>query len=53
MTNLRRSPLLEVYMARPPDVSKFPKSITKAVPGLSVGFNDPDTWISTGNYTTQ
>jgi len=21
------------------------------VPGLSVGFNDPDTWISTGNYT--
>ena len=21
------------------------------MPGLSVGFNDPDTWISTGNYT--
>ena len=38
-------------MARPFDVSKFRKSITKAVPGLSVGFNDPDTWISTGNYT--
>ena len=38
-------------MARTFDVSKFRKSITKAVPGLSVGFNDPDTWISTGNYT--
>jgi len=38
-------------MARPFDVSKFRKSITKAVPGLSVGFNDPDTWISTGNFT--
>jgi len=38
-------------MAKPFDVSKFRKSITKAVPGLSVGFNDPDTWISTGNYT--
>ena len=38
-------------MAKPLDVSKFPKSITKSVPGLSVGFNDPDTWISTGNYT--
>jgi len=36
---------------KPFDVSKFRKSITKAVPGLSVGFNDPDTWISTGNYT--
>jgi RecA/RadA recombinase len=38
-------------MARPFDVSKFRKGITKSVPGLSVGFNDPDTWISTGNYT--
>ena len=38
-------------MAKPFDVSKFRKSITKSVPGLSVGFNDPDTWISTGNYT--
>ena len=38
-------------MARPFDVSKFRKAITKSVPGLSVGFNDPDTWISTGNYT--
>ena len=38
-------------MARPFDVSKFRKSITKSVPGLSTGFRDPDTWISTGNYT--
>ena len=37
-------------MAKPFDISKFRKSITKAVPGLSVGFRDPDTWISTGNY---
>ena len=33
------------------DVSKFRKSLTKSVPGMSVGFRDPDTWISTGNYT--
>jgi RecA/RadA recombinase len=38
-------------MARPFDVSKFRRSITKAVPGLSTGFHDPDTWISTGNFT--
>ena len=37
-------------MAKPFDVSKFRKTITKAVPGMSVGFRDPDTWISTGNY---
>ncbi len=36
-------------MARPFDVSKFRKTVTKSVPGLSVGFRDPDTWISTGN----
>jgi recombination protein RecA len=33
------------------DVSKFRKGITKSVKGLSVGFRDPKTWISTGNYT--
>lgn len=33
------------------DLTKFRKSITKSVPGLSEGFRDPDTWISTGNYT--
>lgn len=38
-------------MSKPFDISKFRKGITKSVPGLSVGFRDPDTWISTGNYT--
>ena len=33
------------------DIAKLRKSITKSVPGLSTGFRDPDTWISTGNYT--
>jgi recombination protein RecA len=32
------------------DVTKFRKSITKSIDGLSVGFNDPDTWISTGSF---
>lgn len=32
------------------DVSRFRKSITKAIDGLGVGFNDPTDWISTGNY---
>tara|TARA_B100000497_G_C7681979_1_gene412696 strand:- start:1146 stop:2225 length:1080 start_codon:yes stop_codon:yes gene_type:complete len=38
-------------MARAFDASKFRKNITKSVPGMSVGFRDPDTWVSTGNYT--
>jgi len=38
-------------MARAFDASKFRKNITKSVPGMSVGFRDPYTWISTGNYT--
>ena len=33
------------------DVSKFRKSLTKAVPNMAMGFNDPTDWISTGNYT--
>ena len=37
-------------MGRPFDVSKFRKSITKAIDGISVGFNDPTDWISTNNY---
>lgn len=37
-------------MAKPFDVSKFRKEITKAIDGLSLGFNDPTDWISTGNY---
>ena len=45
------SSFMEKTMAKPFDVSKFRKSITKSVPGLSSGFRDPDTWISTGNYT--
>lgn len=35
---------------KPFDVSKFRKSITKSIDGISVGFRDPDTWISTNNY---
>ena len=41
---------MEIEMTKAFDVSKFRKSITKSVPGISVGFRDPDTWISTGNY---
>jgi len=37
-------------MVKPFDVSKFRKEITKSIEGLSVGFNDPTDWISTGNY---
>ena len=37
-------------MAKPFDLSKFRKHITKSIDGLSVGFNDPTDWISTNNY---
>ena len=37
-------------MAKAFDVSKFRKDITKAIDGLSIGFNDPTDWISTGNH---
>ena len=37
-------------MAKPFDVSKFRKTITKSIDGLSIGFRDPDTWISTNSY---
>lgn len=37
-------------MAKPFDVSKFRKTLTKAIDGLGFGFNDPTDWISTGNY---
>lgn len=37
-------------MAKPFDVSKFRKDITKSIEGLSVGYNDPTDWISTGNF---
>jgi|TARA_A100000164_G_scaffold149582_1_gene132749 recombination protein RecA len=32
------------------DVSKFRKTLTKSITGMSAGFNDPTDWISTGNY---
>jgi recombination protein RecA len=37
-------------MAKAFDVSKFRKSITKSIEGLSVGFNDPTDWVSTNNF---
>ena len=37
-------------MAKPFDIAKFRKDITKAIDGLSIGFNDPTDWISTGNH---
>jgi len=38
-------------MVKPFNPDKFRKGITKALPGIAEGFNDPDTWVSTGNYT--
>ena len=32
------------------DVSKFRKTLTKSITGMSAGFHDPTDWISTGNY---
>jgi recombination protein RecA len=32
------------------DLSKFRKTLTKAIDGLGVGFNDPTDWVSTGNF---
>ena len=37
-------------MAKPFDVSKFRKTITKSIDGISIGFNDPTDWVSTGNF---
>lgn len=37
-------------MAKPFDLTKFRKNLTKSIEGLSIGFNDPKTWISTGSY---
>jgi recombination protein RecA len=37
-------------MTKPFDISKFRKDITKSIDGLSIGFNDPTDWVSTGNY---
>jgi RecA/RadA recombinase len=37
-------------MAKPYDFSKFRKDITKSIDGMSIGFNDPTDWVSTGNF---
>ncbi len=37
-------------MAKAFDISKFRKSITKSIEGLSIGFNDPKDWVSTNNF---
>ncbi len=37
-------------MAKPYDISKFRKGITKTITGISTGFHDPEYWISTGSY---
>jgi recombination protein RecA len=37
-------------LGKPFDISKFRKDITKSIEGLSIGFNDPTDWVSTGNY---
>jgi len=37
-------------LVKPFDVSKFRKEITKSIEGLSIGYNDPTDWVSTGNY---
>jgi recombination protein RecA len=38
-------------MSKPFDLSKFRKGLTKSIEGLSIGYNDPTDWISTGNFT--
>jgi recombination protein RecA len=35
---------------KPFDVTKFRKSITKSIDGISIGFKDPTDWVSTGNF---
>jgi recombination protein RecA len=37
-------------MVKPFDIAKFRKDITKSIEGLSIGFNDPTDWVSTGNH---
>lgn len=38
-------------MNRPFDLSKFRKSITKSIPNIGLGFNDPTVWCDTGSYS--
>ena len=35
---------------KPFDLSKFRKELTKSIEGLSIGYNDPTDWISTGSF---
>lgn len=35
---------------KPLDLSKFRKDITKSIDGISIGFHDPEVWISTSSY---
>jgi len=37
-------------VVKPFDISKFRRSLTKSIENISVGFNDPKDWISTGSY---
>jgi len=37
-------------MAKPYDISKFRRGITKTITGISTGFHDPEIWVSTGSY---
>lgn len=32
------------------DIAKFTTKIKKSIPGISTGFHDPKTWISTGSF---
>jgi recombination protein RecA len=35
---------------KPFDIGRFRKGITKSIEGLSIGYNDPTDWVSTGNH---
>lgn len=37
-------------MKAPGYILKARKTVDKSIPGLSVGFNDPKTWLSTGCF---
>lgn len=37
-------------MTKPLNIAKFRKDITKNIPGISLGFRDPKTFIDTGSY---
>lgn len=37
-------------MVKPVDISRFRKSLTKNIKGISTGFNDPKIWLDTGCY---